>query len=506
MIELREYQKRAIARTKAALATHGRICVVMPTGAGKSTVFSRFVQICTRNGKRVLFFVHSKELVEQFAERLMGQFEIPSGIIMSGVASKPKRPVQVASVQTLVRRTRPDADVVIIDECHRSKAKSYEKILEWYPEAKVIGLTATPFRTDGKPLGDVYETIVHPVKIRELMEMGYLVPTRVYVPSNDVDLGGIKTRAGDYATGELAERYSDSAVVQGVVSNYLKFAGGKKMIVFNVNVEHSKLANEKFLEAGIPSAHLDGSTPKGEREKAIRDFRAGRVRVLHNVALFIEGFDVPDTDGVILNRATKSEMFYVQMVGRGLRPAKGKTECIVLDHGGNTQRFGFVEDYDQRPFNLNEKRGGGRKKGEAGPKKCGECNEGIAEFVHESEDFRHYACTCCGHESKRAVRKTVFVEEREFVLLERDAVLAEKIAKTPYGKVKGGKMPLSELRIYRELKGYKKGWEFHAAVDSGLVSVDKENPDAYREVNFLISMEEKRAGTDALLAEIKSQK
>ncbi|WP_291728699.1 DEAD/DEAH box helicase [Bernardetia sp.] len=502
MIELREYQKQAIVQTKEALAQFDRVCAVMPTGAGKSTVFSRFVQICIRNKKRVLFFVHSKELVEQFAQCLIMQFDIPSGIIMSKIKPKPHRLVQVASVQTLVRRERPEADVVIIDECHRSKAKSYEKIISWYPKAKIIGLTATPFRADGKPLGEIYQNIVHPVKIRELMEMGYLVPTKVFVPKQSVNMEGVKTKAGDYDIGEMANRFSDNGVVDGVVENYLKFAKGKKMIVFNVNVEHSKLVNNKFLENGIPSAHLDGTTSKAIRSQIINQFRNDEIRVLNNVALFTEGFDVPDTDGVILNRATKSEGLYVQMVGRGLRLAEGKTECIVLDHGDNTIRFGFVEDYDQRPFKLNEK----KQERESKPRKCKQCNQGIMKHTHTDEEKIYSACTSCGFEMSRERKKKLNLgESAEFVLLERDAIVVEKLYKAPYSKVKQGKIPLSELRLYEKLKKYKKGWSVHAAIDSGLVDVDKDNPNAFKEVNFILSMAEKQADTERILKEINEQ-
>jgi len=164
--QLRDYQERAIQMLYQSIKEGNRRLVwCMPTGAGKSTVCSRFVKACVKNQKRVLFFVHSKELVQQFALRLSGQFHISSGIIMAGVTPNRSKLVQVASVQTLVRREAPPADVVIIDETHRAKANTYRKVIEQYPDAIIIGLTATPFRGDGKGLSDIFETIVHPVKI-----------------------------------------------------------------------------------------------------------------------------------------------------------------------------------------------------------------------------------------------------------------------------------------------------------------------------------------------------
>lgn len=168
MIELRDYQIKGINLLYDSIRRgNKRIVWCFPTGAGKSSVCSKFVKVCVKNDKKILFMVHSKELVQQFAQRLSSQFNVPSGIIMSGVAPNPRYPVQVASVQSLVKRKKPDADVVIIDETHRAKASTYEKIIEFYPNAIIVGLTATPFRGDGKGLKSIFQDIVHPIRISE---------------------------------------------------------------------------------------------------------------------------------------------------------------------------------------------------------------------------------------------------------------------------------------------------------------------------------------------------
>lgn len=489
-----------IAETKAALANHDRILAVLPTGAGKSTVFSRFVQICVRNRKRVLFFVHSRELVEQFAQRLMVQFEIPSGIILSGKPTNKKRAVQVASVQTLVRRELPPADVIIIDEAHRAKANTYTRILEKYQTAKVIGLTATPFRTDGKPLGDVFQKIIHPVKIGELIKMGFLVGTKVYTPKVSVDTSGIKTRQGDFDTSQLAERFMQDAVFTGVVENYKKHADGMKMVCFSINVKHSKTTCDVFNAAGIPSVHLDGKTPKNEREAAIRAFKAGKVKVLHNVNLFIEGFDVPDTDGVILNRATKSEMFYVQMVGRGLRPAEGKTHCIVLDHGENTMRHGFVEHYDEAPFSLGEKR---ETKNRVKKCKAEGCEQGYMRYKGTRDGISMYKCDCCGTEdnspaARRDGRMQKIIDGQEFQLLEREVLIVDRFERMTWKTIKKGRVPLSQLRILGKVKGYKNAWAAHFASEHGYLDIDPQSPTFYKECYFRMKVAEMEAGTREL--------
>lgn len=502
MVQLRDYQVRGIQELYDSIRNGSkRIAWVFPTGAGKSTITSRFVKACTKNNKRVLFFVHSKELVYQFSQRLMNQFHIPSGIIMAGVEPRRDRLVQVASVQTLVRRKLPEADVVIIDETHRAKAKTYQKILAGYPNAIIIGLTATPFRADGKGLDDVFETIVHPVKIRELIKKGFLVGTEnsIYGPRESVNMDGVRTVAGDYDKKEMANRFSDIAITKGVVDNYKKHALGKKAIVFNVNVQHSKDMCDRFNAAGIPSAHLDGTTDKKERAQIISQFASGEIMVLHNVMLFTEGFDVPDTECVILNRATKSLAMYVQMVGRGLRPANDKSECVVLDHGENWLRHGFVEDYDSVPFSL---KGVKKKKKDKEPKakKCPNCERAR----------RYFETKCaCGYEFPRREKKVTFSEGTEFVAFDRDAMIVDRLLSVQYTKAFGSrattKIPLSQLRIFALLRGYKTGWWYHTAIDEGYVDVVKEHPDSFRQVKFLVEMAETEAGTDELYKSIKKQ-
>lgn len=463
-----------------------------------STIASRFVKACVANDKRVLFFVHSKELVQQFSARLRNQFHILSGVIMAGVDPRYYEKVQVASVQTLVRRKLPPADVVIIDETHRAKANTYQKIIKQYPDAVLIGLTATPFRTDGKGLGDIFEDIVQPVKIRKLIDDGYLVGTEVFVPKDSVKMDGVRTVAGDWDKKEMANRFGDVSVVKGVVENYQKHAAGKKTIVFNVNVEHSKEVCEKFNAAGIRAEHLDGTTSKEIRTRIVRAFSEGKIQVLCNVNLFTEGFDVPDTEAVILNRATQSLGLYVQMVGRGLRPASGKDKCIVLDHGENTIRHGFVEDYDSAPFKLQvtEKKGKKKKKQEDKTKPCPKCDYVVPFFDPK--------CVKCGYEFPRKERKVTFGEGTEFIALDREAMIIERLVKIPYKKAVGT-IPLSQLRIFAVLRGYKQGWWFHAAIDEGyLPDIEKDHPNAFSEVKFRIELAEAEAGTSDLYKRLQA--
>ncbi len=493
MIKLRDYQVKAKNELyKAIKEGEKRILWCLPTGAGKSTLGASVCKDIVSKNKRVLFFVHSKELVNQFSKRLSDQFGLHSGIIMSGVDPNYQIPIQVASVQTLVRRDPPKADVVFIDESHRAKANSYQKIIESYPDAIIIGLTATPYRMDGKPLGEIFTKLVHPIKINMLIGLGHLVGTKCYGPTKDVDLVGIKITAGDYDRKQLSDRFSDNAVTRGVVDNYLKNAKGKKAICFNINVDHSKEMNEMFIRNGITSAHIDGTTPKAERDQIVKDFANGKYNILNNIGVFTEGFDVPDTECVILNRATKSEGLYVQMAGRGLRPAEGKDKCIILDHGSNVARFGFVEDYDVFEFDLNKKRKKSKKQIEA--KKCKQCNSIRKKDVKVCQ---------CGFVFPVIERSLKFSDPQDFVLIEREKILVDELKKISNSNL--SLLPDSHLRLFAAIKGYKAGWYFHQGIERGIVEgLEVGSPAAYSKMNFKLSLLEKENNLQSLYLKLKN--
>lgn len=484
--KLRDYQQLGLDMVRDSIrAGHKRIILCVPTGGGKSSITSALVKMANSKGSKTLFMVHSKELVKQFADRLRNQLHVSSGVIMAGVAPSPREMNQVASVQTLVRREKPAADIVIIDETHRAKAGTYEKILACYPDAIIIGLTATPFRTDGKGLGDIFTDIVQPIKVRNLIERGFLVGAKCYIPVESVNTEGLKLRAGDFDKKELANLFDDASLVSGVVENYLKIAPGKKAIAFHVNVEISKQVHEKFLARGIRSAHLDGESNKEKRAQIVRDFAAGKYDVLNNCALFREGFDVPDTECVILNTATKSLGMYVQCVGRGLRPVPGKEHCIVIDHGNNTIEHGFVEDYDLAPFQLAPTKP--KKDGIARTKTCSGCNAVVERFSRE--------CQYCGELFQAEEREVKMGESISFVVADRDAVIMAMVERINPNKKQ---VPPHLLRIVEAFKGYKRGWYAHKAIEYGYVDVGFGHPSFWPILNKELTIAEQVAGTEQL--------
>lgn len=350
-VVLRPYQEFAIDEIKYMfLSGKKRVCLVAPTGAGKTTIAAELIKRTIANGKRVLFMAHRTELIEQCAARL-DTFNVPLGVIKSGTKrANPKAPVQVASVQTLIRRKLPEAHLVIIDECHRVMGRTYLEILAGYPEARVVGLTATPIRLDGKGLDDVFEAIVEASKVTSLIDERVLVKPTIFGPSSP-DLSGVKMTAGDFNQKALSDLMDKQGLVGSIVETYTNKAAGRRAVCFATSVEHSLHIIDEFKRQGISAEHLDGETPPDQRSMILKRLADGAIDVVSNVNVLTEGWDCPNVEVVILARPTASLSMYLQMVGRGVRSAPGKDRAIILDHAGNTIRHGFAhEDRDWRKF------------------------------------------------------------------------------------------------------------------------------------------------------------
>lgn len=308
----------------------------LPTGAGKTSVAAEIIRRATQRGRRSVFLVHRRELVDQAVERL-AQFGIRAGRILAGHPEARALPVQVASIPTLLRRTHWPADLVIVDECAHAVSESWKRCLDRYTGATVIGLTATPIRLDGRGLGDLFGCIVEPVTTRELIDQGYLVEPRVFAPP--VDLSGVKIQAGDYALPQIAERMTK--LTGSITETWKKHAEGQSTVAFAVNVEHSNAIVDAFRAIGVRAEHVDYKTAPSERARILRDLRFGRLNLVSQVQLLSEGWDMPALQCAILARPTKSLALFRQMVGRVMRPPG---PVLVLDHAGNHHEHGLVTD------------------------------------------------------------------------------------------------------------------------------------------------------------------
>jgi len=326
-----------------------RPCIVAATGFGKTILMTTLIHRHMGEGGSVLVLAHRRELIKQTANKLH-KAGIDHGVILAGMPTRPGERVQVASVATLHARAvrggaidLPKATLVLVDEAHHVRARTYRQILEAYPDAIIAGLTATPCRADGRGLGNVFDVIVEGAPIAQLIADGYLVGTKVYAPSTP-DLTGVKIERGDYAEGQLAERMDDAKLVGDVIVHWHRLADRRPTVVFATGVAHSVHLRDEFRRSGVLAEHIDGNTPTVERDHILAQLAGGKIDVICNCAVLTEGWDQPQVSCLVLARPTKSVSLYRQMVGRVLRPSPGKTDALILDHAGAIFEHGFVED------------------------------------------------------------------------------------------------------------------------------------------------------------------
>lgn len=371
MAVLRPYQLRALeAVREAMLAGHRRIVLVAPTGAGKTTIAAEAIRRCTARGQYVVFLAHRQELIQQASDRLDG-LGIPHGIIQGDHPRwAPAMPVQVASVPTAARRKMIfPRGIIFIDECHRTNSRSYLEILERSPETFVIGLTATPIRSDGKGLGDVYSHLVEVATPAELIEKEFLLKPRIFAPERP-DLDGIRTSRGDWDQHELELAMDQAKLIGSIVEHWGKIIGcGRRTVLFATSVAHSNHLVNALAGAGARVKHLDAKTPTRDRADILRELAAGELDIVSNVGILTEGWDLPKLGAAILARPTQSLSLYLQMVGRIMRTDPGKVDALLLDHAGNVYRHGFP--WDPRTWSLDRSRE--KAQGEAPVKTCLQC-------------------------------------------------------------------------------------------------------------------------------------
>lgn len=458
-ILLREYQHRAVEAVRnEILKGNRRIVLVMPTGAGKSYTFADIINRAVTKSNKVLWLVHRRNLVTQMQQTLW-DYGVNCGQIMSGIESNVYEPVQIGTVQTYNRRLQLEdlevnkffinANVLMIDEGHRAMSRTYQQIMELYPEAVIIACTATPERADGRGLGEAFDSLVDVVSTQELTDLGYLTPVRYFVPET-VDTEGIRVVRGDFDNKQLAERCDKSKIVGGVVENWLRIAEGRKTLVYAVNVRHSLHLRDAFLRAGITAEHLDARSTDEERDAVFNRMERGQTTVITNVALYQEGLDVPGISCVQMARPTKSFGLYRQCGGRGLRPLEGKDDCMFIDHGGNVERLGFLTD--EIAWTLDgTKKAGKRKERKVKGKRVVQCRACDLVFEGTSE------CPDCGTQVK-AFGKDVKTAEGELKELNpkknnREYTWADK------------RMLMAALNWHAQQKGYKNGWASHSYRD-----------------------------------------
>ena len=454
-VTLRPYQATAIENVKRAIRSGSRrVLVCAPTGSGKTLTAGAIILGARAKGKRVLFVAHRKELVDQSVTALCRLGVTTVGVIRAGDKRRDSsQPVQVASIQTLARRSRmtPSPDIIFIDECHRAASRSYvEHLYEAYPEAIVLGLTATPCRADGKPLAGSFDLIVPVASYSQLIAGGFISEPLVYSTPLLPDLTTVRTSSGEYNQEDLEAAVNKGALIGNIGAEWQKRASDLRTVVFAVSVAHSLAIVEMFRALGVAAEHLDGNTAEAERAAILQRLETGATQVVSNCNVLSEGWDQPSVKCIVLARPTKSLALYMQSAGRGLRPFSGLTP-IVLDHGGNVDRHGLP--HQDREWSLTAKP---KRIGVAPSRVCEEC------FGHILASAR--ACPLCGAAQpkpaapERDPAEDVIVDLALRSLspiddLQGDATRLEKFRGFYLVARERGWMPGAVVHRYRELLG-----------------------------------------------------
>jgi len=387
---LRPHQHKAMAMLKRSLlAGNKRVVVQMPTGAGKTRLAAEIVSGALAKGNRVAFTVPAISLIDQTVEAFEGEGIDAIGVIQaSHERTHYGMPVQVCSVQSLGKRFFPEADVVVVDECHQQ----FEIIRRWIaekPGTVFVGLSATPW---SRGMAEDWQDLVIPVRMQELIDANFLSPFRVYAPTHP-DLSGVKTVAGDYHEGQLAEVMGQAVLIADVVQTWKKLAHCQPTLVFAVNRAHAAQIQKEFALAGVQMGYCDAHIDRIERKVLFDRMARGELAGIVNVGTLTTGVDA-DVRCVVLARPTKSEMMFVQMIGRALRTAPGKSEALILDHADNHARLGFVTDICHPSLLDGKGKNATRKEqGEAMPKECKACGALKPPKVRE--------CPSCGFTPER---------------------------------------------------------------------------------------------------------
>lgn len=415
-MELREYQKQILNKVRESYRQGYKApCLVLPCGGGKSVLAAEVAKLATHKGNRVLFLVHRKELCEQI-ENTFNWWGVDMTLCTVGM------------VQTISRRVAKiePPKLIITDENHHSPSKTYRKIYESFPDAQILGVTATPTRLDGSGLADVNDVLVEGVSAKWLIENGYLAQYEYYAPPT-VSTKNMRKRAGDFEVNP--EDYAD--IYGDVIGHYRKFADGKQTIVYCASVDLSMQTAEEFNKAGIPAAHLDGDTPKNERSEIIRRYRAGDIKILTNCEILGEGLDVQGCECCILLRPTESLSLHIQQSMRCMRPAPGKT-AIIIDHVGNVFRHGFPDD--DREWTLEGKKRTKKTENTVMVKQCPQCY-----FTYSVERI----CPNCGWQVQRT--ESEIKHDKEIELIKLDADKKQRIRESA-----GSKKRIDDCKTFQE--------------------------------------------------------
>ncbi len=441
-LTLRPYQITDIETLRGEYATGKRAVIYqLATGGGKTVVFSKVIASAVEKGRKVGVVAHRRELINQASDKLTW-CGVAHGIQAAGLDRDHDAPVQVCSIQSIINRleTLPQFDLIVLDECHHAVAETWATFLRSQPKAKILGVSATPVRLDGKGLGShcggFFDSIVCGPSVAELTSQGYLAPVVVFEAGTRIDTTGLKKVAGDFAAGDaLAQR---ALVVTGdAVAEYKAKAAGKPAVAFCVTIEHAETVAQAFRDAGLRAACVHGGTPKIERDATLAMLGTNDIDVVTACDLISEGLDIPSIGCAILLRPTASLGMARQQIGRGMRPKLDGSPLIVLDHAGNVDKHGDIDEVIE--WTLDGAIRHPKPKAPVNPATVGMGAPREIEYV-----------------------------AGELVMREKAAAEAARWMRMSYGAFKKVRRSEAQVRAYGKAKGYKSGWVWHFMQDQAI--------------------------------------
>lgn len=456
---LRDYQTEMISKLRKSWAAgHRKPCLVAPCGAGKTIISAEMAKRATDAGNSVLFLVHRKELVEQ-TQKAFDNYGVDPFLCKVGM------------IQTLSRKLDYEPKLIIIDENHHCYAKSYLKLMDKCKNSYFIGLTATPQRLNGDGLGKVNDDLILGPTVEYLIENSFLSPFK-YFSHVSADTSKLQVQKGEFIASQVDNLMSQDYIYGNAVKNYMDY-GLDKTIVYSSSIKNSEAVAETFRNTGINAAHIDGETPKKQRSEIIQAFRDGYIKVLCNVDLISEGFDVPDCDSCILLRPTMSLTLHIQQSMRCMRFKEGKTATII-DQVENFKRHGLPDT--PREWTLEYKNR--KDKSKAKVKECDNCHSvwnvsvlvckkcgwdmrlAICGKCELEQQYGFGECADCGEELIRRDRS----REKEII---EDAML-EEIKSFKFKDWHTAK-DAEELKKIQEARGYRPGWVYYKSKELGFI-------------------------------------
>ena len=413
-IELRDYQNRILDDLRAAFKGRRSVCLQLETGGGKTAIAGKIAANLAKNTHErrtvALMLVHRRELVHQ-AWKTLDDFGLGkmTGIIAAGNPESPWAELQIASIPTLVNRLGKlpwcDPRLIIVDEAHHARDTTWERILMNWPNARVLGLTATPMRLDGKGLGNLFDYLVCGPSMGELTAAGYLAKCDVYSLPVGTDLQSVKKVAGEYSRKEQSA--ASGKVVAKTLDSWERIASDTRTIVYSATTADSEDFASRMRSRGYRAEHMDANTKPTMRTAIVNRFKTGATQILCNVEIVTEGFDVPECDCVLVRRKTASYGLWRQMIGRCLRPKKDGRKALVIDGAGNYDEHGGPGEDVEWTLDYGAGDGKSIKKKKPKPRVCSKCR-----FVYKRTIN---ACPACGHVPENAV-----LDEVDVKLVRRD--------------------------------------------------------------------------------------